>query len=89
LTSGVIACRNNAPSTALFGVRTNDERDGLIKSVVNGFNCSKEGIQVAVNQNTRPERLNAIDLLDHTPTTMPSVFELDVCSVQLEGSSQG
>jgi hypothetical protein len=83
LTSCVIASGNNASPTPLFRVRTNDEWNGIIKSVVNGFNCSKERIKVTVNQNTRPERLNAVDLLNHTPTTMPSVFELDVCSVQL------
>ena len=87
--SGVIAGGNDASPTTLFGIRTDDERNGFIKSVVDGFNRGKEGIQVAVNQNSRPERLNTVDLLNHIPTTTPSVFELDVCSVQLEGSSQG
>jgi hypothetical protein len=89
LTGCVIAGGNNASSAALFGVRADDEWNGFIESMVNGFNRSKEGIQVAMNQNTRPEHPHAVDLLDHIPTNTPSVFELDVCSVQLEGSSQG
>ena len=87
MASCVIAGGNNASPTALFRVGTDDERNGFIESVVNGFNRGIEGIEVAMDQNTRPERLNAVDLLDHIPTTTPSVFELDVCSVQLEGSS--
>ena len=50
--------------------------------MVDGFHRSKEGIQIAVNENPWPERFGHVLFAYHVRPSVPAVFEVDV-SLQL------